>query len=470
MVQRTLGKVGKESSRGKEGAREARISGTAGGTKHVTADEAVRIVKSGDRVGMGWGPNEAPQLIQALARRAPELRDVEIADILGGGSMGPLLDPQVSASFRAWTSHIGEPMRSGVFDGRSDFAPPTYGVLHRHGHDGRRDFRRFDVYMVKVSPPDENGNCSFGRALWLHKFNTEKAIIAIGEIDPTFIRTGGDNFIHVSAFDYLVEPAPKASAGPSMFGAGGPRAGREPNPTIDTIGGHFASLIRDGDTLQFGAGKVSGAMPLHLFDKHDLGIHTEACPGMVVNLVKAGVVTGKRKAIHTGKVIASVFGVSDEDAKFVENNPMWELYDINYVDNPLVIALHDNFVAVNTCLEIDLTGQVNSESFGAKMYSGAGGQPDFAMGAIMSNGGRGIHVLQSTARNGTVSTLVPVLAAGSSVTVSRNYVDFVVTEYGIASLQGKTIRERAAELIGIAHPDFRAELRREAQRVYGWSV
>jgi 4-hydroxybutyrate CoA-transferase len=313
--------------------------------------------------------------------------------------------------------------------------------------------------VTKLSPPDAHGYCSFGNTLWLAKRMLERAPFVIAEIDESFIRTGGDNFVHISQVDYCIKST-KSSQMPYVQAIPGER-----EPAIAAIGALVNSLVRDGDTLQFGAGKVSMAMPLYLFDKHDLGVHSEATPPSTVDLVRTGVVNGSRKEIHKGKVVATFFPASKEDLEFIDRNPVFELYAIDYVDDPRTISSHSNFVAINQGFAIDLTGQLNAEGLDTVPYSGPGGQPDFVHGALLSKGGRSITVLQSTAKNGSVSTIVPQLPLGAPVTISRNYIDFVVTEHGIASLQGKTLRQRAEELISVAHPDFRAELRAQAGRL-----
>ena len=309
-----------------------------------------------------------------------------------------------------------------------------------------------------VSPPDEKGYCSFGNALWYNKDVAKNAKVFVAEVDPTFIRTHGDNWIHVSEIDYLVEetkPFPVGTAAPP----------EEERGTLEVIGEFAASLIRDGDTVQMGIGAISEAIGLFLMDRNDLGIHSELMTASHVELVKRGVATGQYKTMHKGKAVAAMV-VGSADLEYVNNNPAFELYSVLYTNAIPTIAVQNHQVAVNSTLAIDLTGQAAAESLGPQMYSGIGGQMTFMIGAMYSKGGRSIMVLPSTAKKGQLSRIVPMLEPGSTLTTPRQYMDFVITEFGIVNLQGKTQRQRAEALISIAHPDFRPELMKQAKKLF----
>ena len=295
----------------------------------------------------------------------------------------------------------------------------------------------------------------------------QSAKTVIAEINKSFIHTFGDNSIHISEIDYFVEPvaAERKTGSTDQLGRKAIVIGKEENSIAEFVG----SLIQDGDTLQIGVGSaaecVAGVKGI-LDKKSDLGWHSETSPKGIIKLVREGVITGKRKTINTGKMVAIALGGSEEDMKFVDRNPMFELYDAEYVLDPRIVSANDRFVGINAAVAVDLTGQIAAESVGPAILSGPGGQLTFAIGAQLSKGGRFITTMQSTARGGKVSRVVPMLKEGSMVTVPRTLADIVVTEFGVAQLRGKTHRERALELIAIAHPDFRAELRKQAQTLF----
>jgi 4-hydroxybutyrate CoA-transferase len=324
-----------------------------------------------------------------------------------------------------------------------------------------------DILLTEVSPPDEHGFCSFGASLWNKRREIKEAKLVIAEVNPNLIRTYGDNYVHVSEIDYFVEHIPSGGA-PGMGTLAG-RMPKEPEPYVKRIAENVSQLIKDGDTIQIGVGRTTEPLVrLGLFDgKHDLGFHSQATPPGVISLVKEGVITGKYKTLHPGKVVVtSIGGSTREEMQWVDNNPLFLLVDVTYLEDIRVIAAHDNMVAINNALAIDLMGQVAAETIGRRVLSVAGGQIPFVIGAWLSKGGRSITVLPSTAQGGTVSRIVPTLPPGTAVTIQRNCVDYVVTEYGIAHLRGKSARQRANELISIAHPDFRAELRKEAEKLF----
>ena len=322
---------------------------------------------------------------------------------------------------------------------------------------------RPDVYMLPVSPPDRHGYCSFGPGVFFSPTFCRSAGTVIAEVHENFIRTGGDNYVHVSQLARLCEAAAPSGALPVA-----PRS-EEEDLVTEVIGTLVsAELVNDRDTVQIGIGTVASAMGAFLGEKHDLGIQTEIITGGIAGLVRDGVVTGKYKSRHQGKVVASIALVPEDELAIIDGNPAFELYEFGYVDDVRYLLQQDNLVAINNALQIDLTGQVAAETIGSMIWSGVGGQTAFSIAANYSNGGRSVSVLPSTSivEGERVSRIVPTLPGGAAVTIPRTLVDYVVTEHGIAHLRGKSLRERAQELIAIAHPDFHSELRREGNRVF----
>jgi 4-hydroxybutyrate CoA-transferase len=433
--------------------------------KFIPVEEAIKNVKSGDRVAFAQGGATPRALALALAARRNELKEVELI-IPTPTEEFEWLDPSYSDSFKLSLSMATLPAARKLIDShRCDLygMPPFSPVIQE-----KLPPQNIDVLMIEVSPPNKNGYCSFGAARFNKKEEIRQAKIAIAEVNDRFIRTYGDNFIHLSEIDWFV---PHVSSG-RIPGARGTRAGATelPLPELKPIAEYVASLIKDGDTIEVGVGGTSAPLPqLGIFEnKHDLGWHSEATPRGIAQLVQAGVITGKYKTLHPGKIVAtSVGGGNPEDLDFIHENPLFELYSIDYVDDIRTIAAHDNMVAINSALAVDFIGQIAAETLGERIFmSGPGGQPPFAIGAVLSRGGRSITVLPSTAANGTASRIVPKLDPGTVVTVPRVFADYIVTEYGIARLLGKSQRQKTEELIAIAHPDFRAELKSEAQRMY----
>ncbi|MCC6905256.1 MAG: acetyl-CoA hydrolase/transferase family protein, partial [Anaerolineae bacterium] len=309
-----------------------------------------------------------------------------------------------------------------------------------------------DVSMVQVSPPDEHGWCSYGVEVGVTKPATEVAKVVIAEINPRMPRTLGDSFIHVSKIDHIVEvDYPLLEFHMS-----------EPSTIQDAIGKHIAGVIEDGSTLQMGIGGIPDAVLGYLHDKKDLGIYTELFSDGVIDLVEEGVITNARKSFHPGKIIAGFVLGTQRLYDFIHDNPLVEFHPSDYVNDPFNIAKNDRMVAINSAIEIDLTGQVCADSMGPVLYSGVGGQVDFVRGAARSKGGKPIIALASTAKNGTVSRIVWQLKPGAGVVTTRSDVHYVATEFGITNLYGKTVRERVLSLIEIAHPHFREELLRQA--------
>ena len=429
--------------------------------KFVSAEEALQVVKSGNRVAFTHG-SEPLALGLALAARRNELKNVNIY------VSNPYTDfgwytPDGEDSFSVDISYVLPMVRDLLATHHCDFIiGGLTGITSQHSV-----VSDVDVLLTMISPPDEQGFCSFGTSVWGKKKAIQNAKKVLAEVNKDFIRTYGDNSVHVSQIDYFVEhPYTEEFSGESEL------SGREvgqPGDVEKRIAEYAGTIVEDGDTLQVGIGRTSEwVVPLGALDnKVELGWHSEVTPRGVIKLVRAGVITGKHKKCHQGKVVAmAIGGGTKEDLEFVNNNPMFELYDAEHVLDPRVIASNDKVLAINSALSIDLTGQIAAESIGPRMVGGPGGQLAFATGAQLSEGGRFVSILPSTARGGTVSRIVPLLKEGTVVTIPRTLADIVITEYGIARLRGKSQRERALELIAIAHPDFRAELRGEAERLF----
>lgn len=435
--------------------------------KLVTPEEAVKHIQSGDVIKLGWVISCPYTLCQALGKRKDELENVTIINIATVIPQ-PWHEAGYEKAFRLVDTFVSAFDRPLVNQGRIDVTHLDSALQVREYTD-RRDRGKRRVFMRQVSPPDEKGVCSLGEVVWDARDAIAHSDLVIGEVVPGLIRTYGESYAHVSEIDFFAPCNPAFKHEHSATARIGMVAQGEGEIEIaSVIGATVASeLIKDGDVLQIGVGAVSAAVSAFLHDKNDLGIHTEMIPGGMVDLVKRGVITGRTKKVHTGKVTATCCtGLSNEDLAYINDNPTFELYRVSHVNDPCVISSNDNVVTINNALAIDFSGQVASDSLGPRPYSGVGGQLDFVLGAMMSNGGRSITVLPSTAKGGRVSRIVPTLASGQGVTIPRGWVDYVVTEYGIAGLFGKTLRERAYELISIAHPNFRDELRKKAQEIY----
>jgi 4-hydroxybutyrate CoA-transferase len=430
--------------------------------KLVTPEQAVSVIKSGDRVCFTQG-NEPQALGLALAARLGEVENVLLSLRTPGRDFG-WYDPVFEMSFKI---EVGFPLpivRQIIAERRADLAIGGLGFIFIEEERGPAD-----VVMVEVSPPDAHGYCSFGASVWTKKSECKNAKIVLAEVNKNLIRTYGDNFIHVSDIDYFVEhtPSGKQPGGTDLLG----RKDVQPGDAEKEIARLVSTLVRDGDTLQVGVGSTSEwCCVLGTFDnKVDLGWHSETTPRGIIKLIREGVINGKRKNFNTNKAIATACGGGTiEDMAFVNMNPAFELHSAEYCLDVRVIAQHDNMVAINSAVSVDFAGQIAAESIGPRVISGAGGQTSFAVGSFLSKGGRSISVLTSTAGSGEkrVSRITPLLAEGTIVTVPRTISDYVVTEYGIAHLKGKTQRQRALALIDIAHPDFLADLKKEAEKLY----
>ncbi len=426
--------------------------------KLISPEDAARLVSSGNSVYLGTYTSNPETLAVALLARKDELRGVTIYHFV---SPFVWASEETAAAFRLVTGFTTPADRNQVQAGLADYLPVG-------------NFRESyiaevvpdpDVFFAKTSAPDEHGYMSFGAALWFNRTTASRARRIVCEVDERLIRTFGENYIHVSEVDHLVEhrrederPAPIPPRTEEVATAA---------EVICTL--IAAELINDRDTLQVGLGDVSSALALYLGEKHDIGMQTEMIPGGVVEMVERGVITGKFKDIAPGKVVGSAFAVlPPEELARAHNNPRFELWDFCHTDDLRVLVRETNFVAVNNALQIDLTGQVTAETLNGRIYSGPGGQTVFAVAASYSEGGRSIIAAPASSLAGGErhSRIVAQLSPGSMVTTPRTFVDYIVTEYGIATMRGKTVRQRAAELIAVAHPDFRGELKKQAREIY----
>jgi 4-hydroxybutyrate CoA-transferase len=432
------------------------------GDKLTTPAEAVQVISSGDRVGVAPFTCTPFTLCGALYGRGGELENVHIehpaglfAWLQGGEENGFAVRDNYATPLNRDMVHAGKVDYLPIGRWRADEVAPGYD-------------QPLDAYLVPLSPPDRQGYCSFGPGVWMSKRLAQGAKTVIAEVHENFIRTGGENFIHVSEIDYFCEAAQPTGNLPIP-----PRTDEE-TLVVEVACTLVASeLVRDRDTVQMGVGTVSAALGLYLGDKKDLGVQTELITGGIANLVRDGVVTGKYKTLHREKVVGSALVALDEaEMRLIDGNPVFELYDFGYTDDIRLLMQQDNLVAVNNALLVDLTGQVASESIGHKVWTGVGGQTAFMIAAQYSRGGRSVTILPSShiIDGQRVTRIVPLLPEGTLVTVPRTLVDYVVTEHGIATLRGKTVRERIGELIAVAHPDFQGELKSEAKRLYGISI
>ena len=414
-------------------------------SKLATPADALSGVRSGMRVLVGSGCAEPQTLVRALCGHGGRLADVEVVHLLTHG-IADYVNPEYTGTFRHNAFFIGANVREAVRAGRADYTPIFLSEIPELIRSGSR---RVDVALLTLSKPDKHGFMSMGIHVDIQRAALQSAKLVIAEVNPHMPRTFGDTQVHVSELTHVVEvdepllelPYPK-----------------EPDEISIRIGSHVARLIGHGSCMQMGIGNIPNAVLRFLTDKRDLGIHTEMFSDGVLALIQNGNITNKKKVVHTGKTVASFTMGTRALYDFVDDNPAVVYYGSDYVNDPRVISRNDDVVAVNSALQADLTGQVCADSIGWGFYSGIGGQVDFIRGAAMSRGGKPIIALPSTAKNGTISRIVPHLDEGSGVVTSRGDVHYVVTEYGVAYLHGKTIRARALALIGVAHPDHRREL------------
>lgn len=414
----------------------------------MSAEEAVKRLRPGQRVFIGTGCAEPMELVNAMTARGPALTDTELVHLLTFGE-APYANSDMRRYFRVNSFFISKNVREVIQEGLGDYTPIHLSDIPRLFHSGQLPL---DAALIQVTPPDEQGMCSLGVSVDIVKSAAENASLVIAEVNPRMPRTRGDSALHVYDIDILVPvdtPLPEV-----RYDAGLDEAKQ--------IAEHLAALIEDGSTVEFGIGQIPQALMTELKHKRDLGIHTEMLTDGIVDLIESGAVTGERKKIDHGRIVASFCLGTKRLYDFIDNNPMFAFHPTEYVNDPYIISQQNKMVAINTALEIDLTGQVCADSLGEKFYSGVGGQVDFNRGAGKSTGGRAIIALPSTAKNGTVSRIVTHLTEGAGVVSTRAAVHYVVTEYGVAYLHGKSIKERALALVSIAHPKFRAQLLREA--------
>lgn len=415
--------------------------------KVVTSEEAVKFIKSGDHVFI-QSVAAAPQtLIKAMAPRADELQSVEIYHLHTEG-VAPYCEPGFRESFHTNAFFIGANVRQSIATGEGDFIPcflSEVPLLMRRG------IIPIDVALIHVSPPDKHGYCSLGTSIDVTLAAVQSAKTVIAQINPNMPRTHGDGILHVGEIDYAVEVTDEIPELPLI----------KPTPEEIAIGKNCAELVEDGATLQMGIGAIPNAVLLALTNHKDLGVHTEMFSDGLISLLESGVANGKRKKIHPKKVVASFVMGTRQLYDFIDDNPEIAMLDVAYVNDPAVIRRNPKVTAINSAIEVDLTGQVCADSIGSRMYSGVGGQIDFIRGASLSEGGKPIIALSSNTSKGE-SKIVPYLKEGAGVVTTRANLHWVVTEYGAVNLYGKTLRQRALELISIAHPDHREELSRAA--------
>jgi len=420
----------------------------------ISAEQAATHIYSGDRVVAAHACGSPELLLDAVVDRAPDLEQVEIVHMVAMGK-GSYCRPEFARSFRHNSLFVGGSTRQAVSDGRADYTPCFFQEIPGLFTNGALPV---DVALITVSPPDKLGLVSLGISVDYTKQAALSAKLVIAEVNPNMPRTGGDSFLPLSEIDYFVpSERPLLEIDPPKIGE-----------LERAIGGHVASLIRDGDCLQLGIGAIPDAVLGFLHEKSDLGIHSEMISDGVMNLAEAGVVNCRRKNLHPGKIVITFAMGTSKFYQWLNNNSMVETYTVDYTNDPFVISQNDNMVSINSALAVDLLGQVAADAMGPRQYSGVGGQVDFVRGAARSKGGRSIIALPATAAKGSVSRVVPTLEAGQAVTTSRNDIDYVVTEYGVAKLKGKTVRQRMAALIAIAAPQFREALRQGCKDIYGW--
>jgi 4-hydroxybutyrate CoA-transferase len=415
-----------------------------------TPDEALRCVQSGMRVYIQPGCAEPETLVDALIQRAPHVQDVEIVHMMTMGR-APYVAPEMAGHFRHNAVFIGGNVRDAINEGRADYTPVYLSEIEELFESGAMPL---DVALIEVSPPDSHGFCSFGVGVDTTLTAARLARYVVAQVNDQMPRTYGDSFIHVSKIDAIVESSRPLCA---MKRA-------EITDMQAAIARNVAGLIEDGAVLQTGIGGIPDAVLPLLMDRKDLGVHSELVSDGVIPLIDAGVITGARKNFKPRKIILGFALGTKNLFDYVDNNPIFEFHPTAYTNDPALIARNDHMVAINSALQVDITGQVCSDSIGTYFYSGIGGQVDFLRGASRSKGGKAIIALSSTAKNGTISRITPMLAPGAGVVTSRGLIRYVVTEYGVAYLHGKSIRERAQALIEIAHPKFRDELYEYCER------
>ncbi len=419
--------------------------------KVVSAEEAVSKIKRGSRVFIGTGCGEPQHLIRALVNDS-RLQDIMVYQMLSSTFAQYVDDPSFLRRFSLKLFFISSTMRKAAFEGKIDYIPTYLSQIPRLFSSHRIGL---DVAMIQVSPPDKFGYCSLGVSIDITRSGMENAKLVIAQVNPRMPRTWGDSFVHIDEIDYLViKEEPLVEALP----------GAKDDVIARRIGHYVSQLVDDGSTLQIGFGHLPYAILQYLDNKKDLGIHTQLITDGFLPLFEKKVITNKKKTLLPGKVVASLCMGSEKLYRFVDNNPLFYFRSSEFVNDPTVIARNDNLISISSALEVDLTGQVCSDSMGYLFYSGIGDQVDFLRGSAMSKGGFSIIALPSTAQNGKTSRIVSHLSEGAGVATTRGDVNFVITEYGIAELQGKSIYQRVIELAQIAHPKFREELIETAKK------
>jgi acyl-CoA hydrolase len=414
-----------------------------------TAVAAMKLIKPGNSIFIGTGCAQPQHLVAALAEHSGHIYDAHVIQLLTMGS-APYADDRFRARFKANSFFVADNVRDAMESGVGDYTPMFLSEIPHEFETGRIPI---DVALICVSPPDASGLCSFGVSVDIVKSAAANARFVIAQVNSQMPRTLGDSFIHVDAIDMLVpfdEPIVTIPVS-------------EPDQTLREIGRNLARLIEDGSTIECGIGRIPQALAETLRDKKDLGVHTEMFSDWIIDLIECGAITCARKTINRGKVVASFCMGSQRLYDYIDGNEFFEFHPTEYVNDPFLISQHDKMVGINVGLEVDLTGQVCSDSLGYRFYSGIGGQVDFIRGCARSRGGKAIIAMPSTARDGTISRIVPHLTEGAGVVTTRGDVHYVVTEFGIAYLHGKSIRERVLSLVNIAHPTFRNELLQAAK-------
>lgn len=426
--------------------------------KLTTADEAVKRIKNGDNVVIQPGCAVPLELVRAMVRRKDKLENITIYHILVVGDL-PYTEPGMEKHFKHKAFFIGANTRKAVNEGRAEFIPIFLSEVPLMFKKG---FVPVDIALLNVSLPDEHGFCSYGVDVGTIKTAAEKAKLIIAQVNKEMPRSLGDSFIHINKIHHIVEHDEAIQELPQID----PNASPELLEIYDNIGRYVAELIEDESTLQMGIGAIPDSVIRYMRDRKNLGIHTEMFSDGIIELVEEGIINGEAKTLHPGKIIAGFVLGTRRVFDFIDNNPVIEFHPQEYVNDPFVIAKNKKMVAINSAIEIDLTGQVCSDSLGTKFYSGIGGQVDFIRGAAHSEGGKPIIALPSITKDGKFSRITTQLRPGAGVVTSRGDVHYIVTEYGVAQLFGKSVQERAKALISIAHPDFRDELTKYAKETF----
>lgn len=423
--------------------------------KFVSEDKVFSNIHRGERIFIGTACGEPQYLVQALIKyvesHPKDFFDTEVFHVWTFG-VAPYTDEKFKSNFRHNSFFIGNNTRDAINKGDADYTPIFLSQVPELFY---RKLVPVDVAMIQTSPPDNHGYMSLGVSVDITKAAVENASTVITQVNSHMPRVHGDTFMHLDDVDFIVpydEPLLEYET-------------EVPGEIAQRIGNYVARIIKDGDTIQVGYGSLPNAILLNLRDKKHLGVHTELLSDAIVELMKNGVIDNTKKSIDRGKAVATFCMGKKKTYEYIHDNPCIEFRTIDYTNNPLIIAQHNNIVAINSALEVDLTGQATAESIGKIFYSGIGGQADFMRGAVLSHNGKTILALQSTAKNGEVSRIVPFLKEGAGITLNRGDIHYVITEYGIAYLHGKNIRERAMELISIAHPKFRPSLIEKAKKL-----